>query len=282
MEQPSETSAGTVGKAIDLLFHLHEAGAARGLGEIAQALGLPKSSAHRLLAALGSRGLIERDTSGHYRTGMALAALGLGVLEREPVVSAARPVLEAEAKALGETLFLTAARGGRIVVIDKVEAPGFLRASPRIGEEVPVHATAVGRLQLAFAPGSVELARGRLQRFTPSTRVDPGSVAAAVARARNDGWAVNREEWTPGLVVVAAPVLVGERLIATLALGAPSARLGAERESRVAARLIRAARAIGLRLAGAPIAPMKRHRTRSPKRATRPPAQGERKKEKPR
>jgi DNA-binding IclR family transcriptional regulator len=264
LEHSKTAAPGTVGKAIDVLFHLHEASAACGLGDVARALALPKSSAHRLLASLVARGLVERDEDGRYRPGMALVALGLGVLEREPVVRAARPVLEAEARALGETLFLTAARGGRISVIDKVEAAGFLRAAPRIGEEVPVHATAVGRLQLAFAPGSVELPRGRLQRFTATTRTDAAVVASEVARARRDGFAVNREEWTPGLVVVAAPVLVGERLVATIAVGAPSARLGVSDEARVAARLRLAARAISTRLAGAsPAAPHARSATTS-------------------
>lgn len=251
MEQPKASSPGTVGKTLDVLFHLHEAASSCALGDVARALSLPKSSTHRLLASLVSRGLVERDDDGRYRPGVALVALGLGVLEREPVVRAARPVLEAEARALGETLFLTAARGGRITVIDKVEAAGFLRAAPRIGEEVPVHATAVGRLQLAFAPGSVDLPRGRLQRFTTATRTDASVVAREVARAQRDGFAVNREEWTPGLVVVAAPVLVGERLVATIAVGAPSARLEVGDESRVAARLRLAARAISARLAGA-------------------------------
>ena len=59
-------------------------------------------------------------------------ALGLGVLDREPVVAAARPELEAEARASGETLFLAAARGGRIAVLDKVEGTGFLCAAPTV------------------------------------------------------------------------------------------------------------------------------------------------------
>src|SRR5262245_60630428 len=140
----------SIEKALDVLFHVAGAGSA-GVSEIARALALPKSTAHRLLAALGRRGLVERDTGGRYKPGLRILALGLGVLEREPVVAAARPVLEAEAEAIGETLFLSAARGGRIVVLDKAEGTGFLRAAPRVGSEVPVHATAVGKLQLAFA-----------------------------------------------------------------------------------------------------------------------------------
>jgi DNA-binding IclR family transcriptional regulator len=242
--------AGTVEKALDVLFHLHAAAEPCGLTAIARSLGLPKSSVHRLLAALARRGLVEQDAEGRYRLGIALVALGLGMLEHEPVVVAARPVLEIEAKALGETLFLTAAREGEITVLDKVEGPGFLRAAPRIGEQVPLHATAVGRLHLAFAPDLIELPEGPLRSFTPRTRTQRAAVLEEVALARRRGWAENREEWIPGLVVVAAPVLAGGRLVATVALAAPSVRLAARQSRPVAQRLVVVAGQIADRLRG--------------------------------
>ncbi|HTF32702.1 MAG TPA: IclR family transcriptional regulator [Myxococcota bacterium] len=242
--------SGTVEKALDVLFHLHEAAQPRGVTAIARCLGLPKSSVHRLLAALGRRGLVEQDAEGRYRLGFGLVALGLGMLEREPIVLAARPVLEVAAKALAETLFLTAAREGEITVLDKVEGPGFLRAAPRIGEKVPLHATAVGRLHLAFAPDLVALPEGPLHSFTPRTPTQRAAVLQAVALARRRGWAENREEWIPGLVVVAAPVLVGGRLVATVALAAPTVRLAARESGRVAQQLLAAAGHIGDRLQG--------------------------------
>ena len=87
-------SLGSVEKAVDVLFHLHGESSPQGVTAIGRALGLPKSSAHRLLAALSRRGLVERDERGRYRTGIGLVALGLGALESEPIVVAARPVLE--------------------------------------------------------------------------------------------------------------------------------------------------------------------------------------------
>jgi DNA-binding IclR family transcriptional regulator len=137
-----EQTPTAIEKALDVLYHLHAGAEARGVSEIGRALGLPKSSAHRLLAALGRRGLVERDREGRYRPGIALVALGLGVLEREPLVAAARPLLEELARESDETAFLTVARAGRIVALDKVEGGGFLRAAPRVGAEAPVHATA--------------------------------------------------------------------------------------------------------------------------------------------
>jgi DNA-binding IclR family transcriptional regulator len=242
--------AGAIEKALDVLFHLHSAAEAQGVSDVGRALGLPKSSAHRLLAALGRRGLVERDEHGRYRPGIALVALGLGTLEREPVVEAARSVLEREAEALGETLFLAAARAGRIHVLAKAEGSGFLRAAPRVGATVPVHATAVGKLYLAFAPDEVELDDERgLERFTPRTLRGRG-LGQAVARAQRRGWAENRDEWVLGLAAVAAPVFLASRMVAAVAAAAPSAQLSESEVSRVAARVVAAARQVGARLAG--------------------------------
>ncbi|MBW2268553.1 MAG: IclR family transcriptional regulator [Deltaproteobacteria bacterium] len=246
----STESLGSLEKAIEILYHLHTEPAGVGVTAIGRALDMPKSSVHRLLAALVRRSLVERDARGHYRTGIGLVALGLGALEREPVLAAARPVLEAEAAALDETVFLVAARAGRLLVLDKAEGTGFLRASPRVGAEVPVHATAVGKLFLAFGDGCVSLPEGELERFTEQTRAVPEELARDVRRAREQGFAVNREEWIPGLAVVAAPVMASGRLQAAVALASSAQRLEALGSGELARRMLAAGERIGARLAG--------------------------------
>jgi DNA-binding IclR family transcriptional regulator len=250
----SAAAQSTVEKAVAVLFHLHAEPAAQGVTAIGRALGLPKSSAHRLLAALGRRGLVERDERGRYRTGIGLVALGLGVLEREPVVVAARPVLEEEAERLGETVFLVVARAGRLRVLDKAEGTGFLRAAPRVGAEVPVHATAVGKLFLAFAEEAIPALPERLEAYTSKTRTRRRDLAAEVARARRRGFAVNRDEWIRGLSVVAAPVIAKARMAAAVAVAAPSARLQALGPERVAHRAVVAAERVAARLEGRDLA----------------------------
>jgi DNA-binding IclR family transcriptional regulator len=235
-------SLSTVEKAVELLYHLHEHTTPQGVTAIGQALGLPKSSAHRLLTALSRRALVEQDGRGRYVPGIGLVALGLGALEREPVVAAARPVLEQEADALGETFFLVAARAGRLVVLDKAEGSGFLRAAPRVGASVPADVTASGKLFHAFAPDALE--------------AGPAPSEREIALARRRGWAVNREEWIPGLAVVAAPIHARAgnaempRLAAVVAVAAPAARLRELGESDVARRTCAAGERIAARLAG--------------------------------
>ena len=215
----------TVDKAMDILFYLQAKRGAQGVTAIGHALGIPKSSTHRLLSTLSRRGLVERTAGGRYEPGIALVGLGLAVLDSDPVVVASRSILEEQAVAVGETFFLVAARAGRLVVLHKAEGSGFLRAAPRVGSHVPAHATAVGKLYLAFAPELLQAESAPPTPFTPHTLVDSAALDQSVASVRHVGWAENREEWIPGLSVLAVPVLQDGRISAALALAAASPRL---------------------------------------------------------
>jgi len=243
----------TVEKAVDILFHLHAEPHACGVTAIGRRLGLSKSSTHRLLTALSRRGLVEKDDRGRYRPGIGLVALGVGALDREPIVAAARPVLEAEAEASGETVFLVAARAGRLIVLDKSEGQGFLRAAPRVGSTLPVHATAVGKLYLTFGGGSVELPAGELERFSDATLSGRAALEAAVARVAECGFAENCDEWIAGLAVVAAPVIAtapAGRMLAALAVAAPTPRMRSLGLDAMGRRMLAAAARVAARFEG--------------------------------
>ena len=243
--------SGAIDKALEVLFHLHEAGGtARGVSELGRALELPKSTAHRLLTSLAKRGLVEQDARGRYQPGIALLALGLGVLDREPLVAASRAVVERAAEELGETIFLSGARAGRLYVLDKQEGTGFLRAAPRIGAEIPAHATAIGKLYLAFAPESLEPLPDKLPRYTPNTAVDPRALAREVEATRARGWAGMRNEWIPDLAGVAVPIRVADRLFGAIAAAGPTSHFDGRHEDTFCKTLLRSAREIESRLAG--------------------------------
>lgn len=251
--------AATVEKALDVLFHLHDAGTALGLSEIGRALGLPKSSCHRLLTSLVNREVVERDDVGHYRPGLALLSLGIGAQGREPVVAAARPILEAEVTELGETVFVVGMRCGHLRVLDKCEGTGFLRAAPGVGDVIPCDVTAVGKLYRVF---------GDRAEF------GPGAMAALDPIEEDDvlrrGYALNRDAWIEGLSVLGVPIWQPEggstrRLVATLALAAAGARFDALGEEAIARRLLAAADQVAARLGVArssrrPVGPVKQAR----------------------
>lgn len=245
----ASAGAATVEKALDVLFHLHDAGTALGLSQIGRDLDLPKSSCHRLLATLVNRELVERDDSGQYRLGLALLSLGIGAQNREPVVHAARPILEQESTALGETVFLVGLRHGQLRVLDKMEGSGFLRAAPGIGDVVPADVTAVGKLYRVF---------GEATWLREDSAIDVAHAQGAAAEAqdiRRRGYAVNRDAWIDGLSVLGVPIWqpVGQapdRMIACLALAASSARFEVLGEVDVANRLLAAAGAVTERFCG--------------------------------
>ncbi len=246
------SGSGTVDKALTLLAHLQTQTAPLGVSELGRALRMPKASVHRLLTSLGSRGYVEQAADGRYRLGFGLVALGLAVLAREPLIEAARPALEVAAQALGETLFLAAAREQALVVLDKVEGTGLLRAAPRIGDTAPIHATAVGRLYLALAPercGAPSPATA-LPRFTRHTLTTPAALARAVAEVRRRRWAESREEWIPGLAFLAGPVLVSDRLVGAIAAAIPTVRLDRNARQRALRAVLDAAAATAARLQG--------------------------------
>ncbi|WP_433932753.1 IclR family transcriptional regulator [Sorangium cellulosum] len=205
--------SGTVDKAVRALEALRESGGSASLAELAARLGMPKATLHRLLASLAAHALVEQDGEGRYRLGVGLIRLGLGAQGLDPVARVARPELERAARAFGETFFLVAARAGRLVVLDKAEGTGLLRAAPTVGAEVPVDVTASGRLYLAHAPELV------------------GAPAAgpAAQRAARRGYDVNEGEWIDGLTVIAAPVLARGSLHGCIACAAAAQSLRGDR-----------------------------------------------------
>jgi IclR family transcriptional regulator, acetate operon repressor len=229
-----------IDKALDVLFHLHDRAEPQGVTDIGRALGLPKSSAHRLLAALKRRELVERDEGGRYRPGAALIGLALGALDREPLIAVARPILEQQAQAFGETFFLVAARAGRLIVLDKAEGTGLLRASPQVGSAVPVHASAVGKLFLAHAREHVTLDKP-LPRYTRRTIVSVRKLEGEVQAARAAGYAVSRGEWIDGLSVFAAPVFSGGVMVGAVCAAMASVQPARGVGEREAAQRVMAA-----------------------------------------
>jgi len=246
----------TVDNAVDLLFQLAAEEESQGVSSLARVLELPKANVHRLLSTLLRRGLVERDDRRRYRAGPALVALGLGGLDRDPVAAAARHEVEAAATELGETVFLAGPRAGRLLILDKAEGQGFLRAAPRVGETIPVHATAIGKLVRAHAPDLVPLGAREFERFTAATATDHATLDAEVERAALRGWAENRGEWIEGMSVIAVPIFRDARFVAALAVAAATARIDALGALPTADRLRAAATRIEERL----VAPRPRDR----------------------
>jgi len=231
--------SGTVDKAVRILEALARRAGSASLAELAATTKLPKPTLHRLLASLSVNDLVEQGSDGRYALGVGLVRLGLGALNGDPLVRLARSELERAVRAFGETFFVVGARAGRLVVLDKVDGTGLLRAAPSIGAEVPVELTASGRLYLGLAP---ELLLETERRAKVSKR--------AVERAVERGYDVNEGEWIAGMVVVAAPVLALGRLFGTVACAGVATQLAGERRDEAIQRTRKIAARIARGIAG--------------------------------
>jgi DNA-binding IclR family transcriptional regulator len=208
-------------------------------------VGLTPSTAHRLLRALISAGYVEQEpTSEHYRLGLGVAVLGQRALEHSGY-NLARPVLEQLAADTGESASLGVRRGDEVVVIERVSSPASLRFDHPAGAEIAMHASAMGKVLLAFSaqPIAAEVeALGALERFTAATSTTDADVAADLERVARLGFATNVEERHLGVCGLAAPVRARSGVAhAAVAVQGPSVRLTAERLAELAPVVVAAA-----------------------------------------
>lgn len=207
---------------------------------------MPKSSVHRLLQSLVSRGMVTRGGAGDYQLGSALVGLGDVARRSDALLAASEPALRSAARDTGQSCFLVVARERHLEVALVAEGSGFLRAMPTVGERVPVHASASGRLYLAFEDAQVGLPQGeRWERFTQATPASLRALRRRVREARARGYDTNVAEWMPDVAVVAAPVRVGDGLVGTVALAASLSHFAREGEAQLARVVLHAARQIG-------------------------------------
>jgi DNA-binding IclR family transcriptional regulator len=226
-----------------------------GVTEIADRVGLPKSTVARLLSALQAEGVVERAADRPlYRIGPRLTALSAAGAPGAGLVAIVRPDLEDLAGAVGEAAGLGIPDGFRVHYVDQADTPNAVQARDWTGTRVPMHAVPSGLVLLAHLPAAdldAFLAQP-LERFTPQTVTDPVALRTRLAHVRADGYAWVREEFDVGISSVAAPVLDAGSAVAAIHLHGPSYRFpppGAE--ARIATALTNAAARASAKLARA-------------------------------
>ncbi|WP_248965039.1 IclR family transcriptional regulator [Sphaerisporangium perillae] len=179
-----------------------------GVGEIATSLGLARGTAHGLLRTLQLVGFVEQDeTSGKYQLGAALLHLGTSYLDVNELRSRAINWADALAARSGEAVRIGTLLDGQILVVHHVFRPDDTLQTLDVGALLPMHATALGKVLLAYdAATTATLADGPLEAYTRRTIVAPKMLARSLSAIREVGWAVEVEEMTIGEAGVAAPI----------------------------------------------------------------------------
>jgi DNA-binding IclR family transcriptional regulator len=223
--KPATRHVAAVERAVAVLDALADGGGELGTNEAARRTGLNASTVSRLLATLSAGGLVEHDLeSGRYRLGIRLVQLGNAAVERLDLRELARPQLVALVESTGETATLSVPADPDAVTVDFVQSPASVQSVAQVGRPSVAHATATGKVMLAF--GGRDLPAGPLPSCTRQTITDPGKLAAEIDRVRRRGWAIAVREREDDLSALAAPVR-GSRgeLAGILGLQGPASRL---------------------------------------------------------
>jgi DNA-binding IclR family transcriptional regulator len=215
------------------------------LGEIAERVGLPKSSVHRLLATLVAHGFVERnDNTRRYRLGIRLFELGSAAIHERGLHNAAHPVLELLSTGTGETCHLAVLSAGEAVYVYKVDGPASIIMSSRVGGRAPCHATSIGKVLAAWAREDVlsQILERPMPPYTASTITSVPAYEAELARVRERGYALDLEEFEEGLRCIAAPVRdQTAQVVSALGIAGPRRRLDDSQLDRLAAEVVKAA-----------------------------------------
>jgi IclR family acetate operon transcriptional repressor len=219
------------------------------LPELARALGMPKSTVHRLLRTLVAQGFLEETGEGHgFRVGPLVRDLASGEAGHERLIAIARPRMVQLRDACNETVALHVHEGSGWMTLEQIESTHDLRRTiTNLGIPMPLHAAATGKLFLAYMP---EADRARyldtheLNRYTPNTLTSRRRLLAAVEQIRREGYALSLQEMVIGVAGISMPVMRDDRVYAAVGVSGPLSRFTPKTIASIRAALKKTTQAI--------------------------------------
>lgn len=233
-------------RALAALALLSESANECSLAELCPALGLHKSTAHRLMMVLEQHRLVVKNPdTGKYRLGLRLYELGSRAIDSLDLRGRARPYLDKLQERFGETVFFCILDERQVFYVDKVESQRSVRTACTVGSRAPAYCTAVGKAMLSELPDEevAEIARkSGLKAITRNTITSLAKLKAELKLIRSRGYAIDDEEKEEGLRCVGAVVRAHSRkLNAAMSISGPAFRMTKERVPEVAQALMQAA-----------------------------------------
>lgn len=221
------TGTQAVDRATSLLIAILNSPEPPLLSQLARELGLPKSTTSRILGALERQGLIRRDRNSAYLGGEVLLKYASAQNQDSTLINRMRPVLESLADKTSESINLAVPGSDDLKIIDQVDGKHLLGATNWIGRNVPYHASALGKVLLAF--GAAAIPSGNLHSKTARTITSRTQLNSELEKVRKAGFAIIDNELENGLVAVAAPVFNHDgKVVAAISISGPDARIGRE------------------------------------------------------
>lgn len=204
---PKDT--GTLDLALRILDHLAEQASPIALTAIAQTFAASKSTVYRHLSALARHGFVRRDVStGRYAIGVKLMVLGETSRSNFEIVTVARDALLKLRDTTGQAVSLCALLDDDLVVLDLMHGRSVVEFSTRPGTRLALHASAHGKIWLAFGPEGLitKVLSGPRPAWTPHTITDAKALANEVQAVRKRGWSTAPNQVVMGVNTLAAPV----------------------------------------------------------------------------
>jgi len=212
------------------------------LSQLSEKSGLYKSRVHRLCGTLVVCGFLVRMPWSSYRLGPQLMKLGKIYEQTNTILTVSRPIMKQLAYITGESVALFHLDGQTSICLAREFGSSRLVFSINEGDPMQLHASAAGRVLLAY--GTEELRKKVLdvkclERFTPLTMVDPGIIKVELAAIKKRGYAINRGERELEVAAVAAPVFNHENAVnSALAVVGPVQRFSDERIADILKELL--------------------------------------------
>ncbi|MFI6001698.1 IclR family transcriptional regulator [Streptomyces sp. NPDC051366] len=229
---------------------------AAGLGEVAEELGVHKSTALRLLRTLHEHGFVYRQPDGRYRLGAQLFALAGQALENLDVRAVAHPHLVELNRLTGHTVHLALHQDDEVVYVDKVDSRYPVRMYSRIGKPVPLTVAAVAKLLLADLPEAERRSlaeRIDYPRYTARSTPDAQAFLRELDLVREQGWATDLGGHEESINCVGAPVHGPDgRVVAALSVSAPGVVVPAEGLLELLPLVLRTAGTVSREYSGSP------------------------------
>jgi len=230
-------------RAIRMLKLFTPATPEMGLVEISERAGLNKTTTHRLLQALSSEAMVERDESNStYRLGVGMMALGVQALSSSDLRLRVRPMLKRLARESGETATLEVPIDDSMLILDEVASSHFIGAAGNVGTRWPLHATSTGKALIAFDEQVMARLGADLPSLTKSTIVRRADLEKQIISIRQRGFAESVDELEYGFSGVGTVIRGGlGEILGTLSICGPTQRMGDSRRARLGETLRTAA-----------------------------------------
>ncbi|MEU0964936.1 IclR family transcriptional regulator [Streptomyces sp. NPDC005917] len=203
------------------------------LQELADELGVPRSSMYALLQTLITRGWVRTDTTGSlYGVGIRTLLTGTSYLDSDPRVRLVRPYLDEASQALGETIHLGRLDGRNVAYLATRESHEYLRTISRVGRRLPAHVGALGKALLAERPDE-DLPEGPYEALTANSHTTRAALTADLAGIRTRGYSIDREEGVVGIIGFGFALRYDTPAQDAISCSVPVARLTPEHEDQI-------------------------------------------------